>query len=193
METTDNSLKEMQQQMQLLKDKLEKQTIVNEQMMRKAVSKGINTLRSKARIPYFAGLAAILCTPSFYNLGCSLAFLIYSEAMILFCMAATVYTNRHIPNMEDNLVNAASQLTRFKQIHADWLKIGMPLLLVWISWLTIDLFSRVDMATAELYALMAGLGVGLLIGLLAGFKVRREMMDGAEELIAQINDLQDQR
>ena len=41
METTDNTLNEMQQQMQLLKDKLSKQTIVNEQMMRNAFGKGI--------------------------------------------------------------------------------------------------------------------------------------------------------
>ena len=46
METTDNTLKEMQQQMQLLKDKLAKQTIVNEQMMRKAYAGGIKDLRS---------------------------------------------------------------------------------------------------------------------------------------------------
>ena len=49
METTDNTLKEMQQQMQLLKDKLDKQTIVNDKMLRYAANKGINNLRIKSR------------------------------------------------------------------------------------------------------------------------------------------------
>ena len=190
METTDNTLMEMQQQMQLLKDKLDKQTIVNERMLRYAAGKGISNLRFKSRIPYIAGLAAMLCAPSFYNLGCSLYFIIYTELMMLFCIGATIYTNSHIPNMEGNLVTAASELTRFRKIHAEWLKIGIPLLTVWISWLIVDLVRGAEMSTQELIAMISGIGVGLFIGLGIGLKVRREIMDGAEELIGQINELQ---
>ena len=190
METTDNTLMEMQQQMQLLKDKLGKQTIVNERMLRYAAGKGISNLRIKSRIPYIAGLAAMLCAPSFYNLGCSLYFIIYTELMMLFCIGATIYTNSHIPNMEGNLVTAASELTRFRKIHAEWLKIGIPLLTVWISWLIVDLVRGAEMSTQELIAMISGIGVGLFIGLGIGLKVRREIMDGAEELIGQINELQ---
>lgn len=46
------------------------------------------------------------------------------------------------------------------------------------------------MSTCELLAMFAGIAVGLIIGLAAGLKVRRDMMDGAEELIAQIKELQ---
>ena len=190
METTDNTLKEMQQQMQLLKEKLDKQTIVNDKMMRYAANKGIKNLRFKSGIPYIAGVAAMLCIPSFYNLGCSLYFIIYSELMMLFCIGATIYTNSHIPNMEGNLVTAASELTRFKKIHAEWLKIGIPLLVVWVGWLIFDMIRGAEMSTYELLAMFAGIAVGLFIGLAAGLRVRRDIMDGAEELIAQINELQ---
>ena len=71
METTDNTLNEMQQQMQLLKDKLSKQTIVNEQMMRNAFGKGIKDLRSNYSVKTIAAIAGMLGCPSFYNLGCS--------------------------------------------------------------------------------------------------------------------------
>ncbi len=190
METTDNTLKEMQQQMQLLKDKLDKQTIVNDKMLRYAASKGINNLRIKSRIPYIAGVAAMLGVPSFYNLGCSLYFVIYSELMMLFCIGATIYTNSHIPNMEGNLVTAASQLTRFKKIHAEWLKIGIPLLTVWVSWLIVDMIRGAEMSTYEMLAMFAGIGVCLVIGLVLGLKVRRDVMNGADELIGQIKELQ---
>ena len=191
METTDNTLKEMQQQMELLKNKLDKQTIVNDKMMRNAIAKGLKSIRTKAAIPYFAGLAAILCCKSFYNLGCSLGFLIYSELMIVFCLGATWYTNCQIPKMDEDLLTAAGHLTRFKKIHAEWLKIGIPLLMVWLGWLIMDMFRSVDMSGAEVYALMAGIGVGLIIGLAAGLKVRRELMDGAQDLIDQIKDMQE--
>ena len=110
--------------------------------------------------------------------------------MMLFCIGATIYTNSHIPNMEGNLVTAASELTRFRKIHAEWLKIGIPLLTVWISWLIVDLVRGAEMSTQELIAMISGIGVGLFIGLGIGLKVRREIMDGAEELIGQINELQ---
>ena len=62
--------------------------------------------------------------------------------------------------------------------------------MVWLGWLVTDLFRSVDMSSAEVYALMTGIGVGLLIGLAAGLKVRRDLMDGAQELIDQIKDMQ---
>ena len=126
METTDNTLKEMQQQMQLLKDKLSKQTIVNEQMMRNAFGKGIKDLRSNYSVKTIAAIAGMLGCPSFYNLGCSLYFVIFGELMMLIALVATLYTNRLIPRMDDDLLTAAGNLTRFRKINAEWIKYGIP-------------------------------------------------------------------
>ena len=126
METTDNTLNEMQQQMQLLKDKLSKQTIVNEQMMRNAFGKGIKDLRSNYSVKTIAAIAGMLGCPSFYNLGCSLYFVIFGELMMLIALVATLYANRLIPRMDDDLLTAAGNLTRFRKINAEWIKYGIP-------------------------------------------------------------------
>lgn len=192
METTDNSLKEMQQQMQLLKDKLDKQTIVNGQMMRKAVSKGINNLRTKTRAIYLAGLAAIFGAPSFYNLGCSIAFVIFSVVIALLGMAAAAYKNRNIPDMEDDLLTVANKLARFKTVSADWIKIGMPILLVWFGVLLFDMHNRISPDSVEFRVLTSAIVLGVIVGVVSGLKIRRSILTSVDDLIDQINDLQDQ-
>ena len=190
METTDNTLNEMQQQMQLLKDKLSKQTIVNEQMMRNAFGKGIKDLRSNYSVKTIAAIAGMLGCPSFYNLGCSLYFVIFGELMMLIALVATLYANRLIPRMDDDLLTAAGNLTRFRKINAEWIKYGIPVMVVWLGWLIVELFSGEEFTAGQAYAMIGGIAVGLMVGMCIGLRIRREIMRGVDELMAQIKEMQ---
>ena len=189
METTDNTLKEMQQQMQLLKDKLDKQTIVNDQMMRKAYAGGIKDLRSNYSVKTIAAVAAMLGCPSFYNVGCSLTFVIFSELIMLIALGISIYTNTLIPKMDDDLLTAAGKLTHFKKINAEWLKYGILVLVLWLGWLVVELFSG-EVTTIGIYAMIVGIVLGLTIGMTLGLKIRRNIKKGIDELLAQIKDMQ---
>ena len=190
METTDNTLNEMQQQMQLLKDKLSKQTIVNEQMMRNALGKSIKDLRSNYSVKTIAAIAGMLGCPSFYNLGCSLYFVIFSELIMLIALVATIYANRLIPKMDDDLLTAAGNLTRFRKINAQWIKYGIPALVVWLGWLIFQLFSVEEFTTGQAYAMIGGIAAGLTVSMCIGLRIRREIMRGVDELMAQIKEMQ---
>ena len=190
METTDNTLNEMQQQMQLLKDKLSKQTIVNEQMMRNAFGRGIKDLRSNYSVKTIAAIAGMLGCPSFYNLGCSLYFVIFGELMMLIALVATLYANRLIPRMDDDLLTAAGNLTRFRKINAEWIKYGIPTMVVWLGWLIVELFSGEEFTAGQAYAMIGGIAVGLTVGMCIGLRIRREIMRGVDELMAQIKEMQ---
>lgn len=190
METTDNTLNEMQQQMQLLKDKLSKQTIVNEQMMCNAFGKGIKDLRSNYSVKTIAAIAGMLGCPSFYNLGCSLYFVIFGELMMLIALVATLYANRLIPRMDDDLLTAAGNLTRFRKINAEWIKYGIPTMVVWLGWLIVELFSGEEFTAGQAYAMIGGIAVGLTVGMCIGLRIRREIMRGVDELMAQIKEMQ---
>lgn len=189
METTDNSLKEMQQQMQLLKDKLDKQTIVNDQMMRKAYAGGIKDLRSNYSVKTIAAVAAMLGCPSFYNVGCSLTFVIFSELIMLIALGISIYTNTLIPKMDDDLLSAAGKLTHFKKINAEWRKYGILVLVLWLGWLVVELFSG-EVTTIGIYAMIVGIVLGLTIGMTLGLKVSRNIKKGIDELLGQIKDMQ---
>ena len=190
METTDNTLNERQQQMQLLKDKLSKQTIVNEQMMRNAFGKGIKDLRSNYSVKTIAAIAGMLGCPSFYNLGCSLYFVIFGELIMLIALVATLYANRLIPRMDDDLLTAAGNLTRFRKINAEWIKYGIPTMVVWLGWLIVELFSGEEFTAGQAYAMIGGIAVGLTVGMCIGLRIRREIMRGVDELMAQIKEMQ---
>lgn len=190
METTDNTLNEMQQQMQLLKDKLSKQTIVNEQMMRNAFGRGIKDLRSNYSVKTIAAIAGMLGCPSFYILGCSLYFVIFGELMMLIALVANICANRLIPKMDDEVLIAAQNLTRFKKINAEWIKYGIPVMVVWLGWLIVELFSGEEFTAGQAYAMIGGIAASLTVGMCIGLRIRREIMRGVDELMAQIKEMQ---
>ncbi len=189
MENNDNTLREMQEQMQQLREKLDNQKIVNERILKKSCRQTVSRLRFKSNLPILFGVAAMLLTPSLLNLGVSMAFVIFTWALMLVCIVATVLTNRHIPQMDRDLVTATQELTRFKKFHAEWLKFAIPMIILWVGFLCWDLFRNGDMDPILRYSFMAGVATGIVLGGILGFKIRRDQLNAADELLDQIEEL----
>ncbi len=190
MENNDNTLREMQEQMQQLREKLDKQKIVNEQILKKSCRQTVSRLRFKSNLPILFGVAAILLVPSIQSLGVSMAFVILTWVLMLVCIVATVLTNRHIPQMDRDLVTATQEITRFKKIHAEWIKFAIPMVILWVGFLCWDLFRNGDMDPILRYSFMAGVATGIVLGGILGFKIRRDQLNAANELLDQIEELQ---
>ena len=190
MENNDNTLREMQEQMQQLREKLDKQKIVNEQILKKSCRQTVSRLRFKSNLPILFGVAAILLVPSIRSLGVSMAFVILTWVLMLVCIVATVLTNRHIPQMDRDMVTATQEITRFKKIHAEWIKFAIPMVILWVGFLCWDLFRNGDMDPILRYSFMAGVATGIVLGGILGFKIRRDQLNAADELLDQIEELQ---
>ena len=189
MENNDNTLREMQEQMQQLRDKLDSQKIVNERILKKSCSQTASRLRFKANLPNLFGAAAMLMVPALREFGVSMGFIIFTWVLMLVCIVATILTNRHIPQMDRDLVTATQELTRFKKIHAEWIKFNIPMIIVWVGYLCWDLFRNGEIDPALRYSFMAGIGAGILLGGIVGFKMRRDQLNAADELLDQIEEL----
>ena len=189
MENTDTTLLEMQQQLQQLKDKLDSQKIVNDRLLQKSCNNSLNRLRSKSNLPILFGVAAILMSASFANIGISWAFIIFTDVMMLVCIAATILTNQHIPSMDNDLVTAAEGIRRYKKIHAEWIKFALPVLAGWLGWLIWEVVKNAGLSGTPFYGFLAGITVGIALGLILGFKLRREQLNAADELLAQLTEL----
>ncbi|MCR5709693.1 MAG: hypothetical protein K6G79_04340 [Bacteroidales bacterium] len=190
MENNDNTLREMQEQMQQLREKLDSQKIVNERILKKSCSQTASRLRFKANLPILFGVAAILLAPSLHSLGVSMWFIIFTWAVMLVCIVATLLTNRHIPQMDRDLVTATRELTRFKKIHAEWIKFAIPMIIVWVGLLCWDLFRNGNIDDPMLqYSFLAGIATGIVLGGIIGFKTRRDQLNAADELLDQIEEL----
>ncbi|MBQ6073779.1 MAG: hypothetical protein IJK90_07705 [Bacteroidales bacterium] len=189
MENNDNTFREMQEQMQQLREKLDNQKIVNERILKKSCSQTASRLRFKANLPILFGAAAMLTAPSLLNLGISMAFVVFTWVLMLVCIVATILTNKHIPQMDRDLVTATEELTRFKKIHAEWIKFAIPMVIVWIGFLCWDLFRNGEMDPILRYSFLAGVGTGIILGGILGFKIRRDQLNAADELLDQIEEL----
>ena len=189
MENTDTTLLEMQQQLKQLKEKLDSQKIVNDRLLQKSCSNTLTRLRSKSNLPILFGIAAILMSASFVNLGMSWPFILFTDVMMLVCIVATILTNQHIPSMDKDLVTAAEGIRKYKKIHAEWIKFALPVLAVWIGWLIWESVKNVGLTGVPFYGFLTGISVGIVLGLILGFKLRREQLDAADELLAQLTEL----
>lgn len=191
MENTDNTLLEMQQQLRQLKAKLDDQKIVNEKILRKSCSQTISRLKFKSNLPIIAGVVAMLAVPSLMAFGISFPFIIFTWVLMLICIAATIYTNQFIPRVDTDMVTAADGLRKYKKINAEWIKFGLPMAAVWVVWLVWDAVRNMEIQGMELYSFLAGIGTGIIVGAIIGLKIRRDQLNGADELLAQLQDLKD--
>ena len=189
METTDKTFIEMQQQMQQLRDKLESQKIINDRLLRNACRHNINRLRIKSSVPVIAGFAGLALIPFLKETGFSVWFLTVTGLLLVTAIGLTMYFKRFIPRVDGNLVSAAEDVARFRKINADWIKFGIPALVVWIALFVLDAWKYNPVIGANILPLVGGAGVGLLIGLLLGLKNRRDILRASDDLISQIGEL----
>ena len=189
METTDNTLLEMQQQMQQLRKQLDAQKIVNGRMLRQAMNQTANRLRFKYFVPCIFAVAGIFLSPALLSLGFSLPVVISYIVMMLAGVAATVIINVHLPRMDKDLVTAASEVSKFRKLNANWYKVGVPVGLAWLAFMIWDMVKNIGVDAEKLYGLIGGIAVGLIIGGLLGWKNRRDVLDAADDLLDQIDEL----
>ena len=63
-------------------------------------------------------------------------------------------------------------------------------MVVWLGWLIVELFSGEEFTAGQAYAMIGGIAVGLTVGMCIGLRIRREIMRGVDELMAQIQEMQ---
>ena len=181
----------MRQQMNTLKKKLEQQQIVDDHIIRQSMRKTANSIKTR----YYAIMAlSLLMIPYTYvifieRLGISLAFWIGTAVFMLVCCGATYYNslNVNIPNaMGRNLIEVSNRMARAKKFDANWLFFGIPAVIVWLGWLTWELYQQ-DAETARY--MFYGIICGGILGVIAGFRMHNKTQEQYQEIIDAIQDV----
>ena len=191
METSDNTILEMQRQMQQLQEKLSNQKIVNDRILRNSFRQTVSRLKIKSAVPIAMGCAGLALVPLLRHVGFSFFFLIVTDVMLLAAIVAVMLSRRHIPGLDKDLVTAASEITAFRKINVDWIKYSIPCFVVWLGLLVWDVTKNVQLGGEALYGFIGGGVTGLVIGGAIGLKNRRDILDGSDELLAQIEELKE--
>lgn len=187
----DTTFEEMRQQMAILKEKLEKQEIVNDSIIRQSMKKNASSILNRY---YIIAVLCLFLIPYGYWVFVklqhfSLAFWIGTCVFMLICFCATIYNGRFLHTtrrFDKDLVETRQAVARAKKLDRDWLFIGFPMLFVWLGWYFYEIHQQIDKDTT---AFFIGAAVGTVIGAAIGLSLHIKTQRQYQEIIEQIEDL----
>lgn len=189
-----HELEQMRSQIGILREKLEKQTIVNERHIRKSMKTKMSDINKTVTITIFLGVFALVyCTWFFYSQGCSLAFVLSTAVMLAVCLALTIVQRIVLGRVDlsrGNLVETAATLSKIKTHYQNWYKIGIPMLVIWFGWMLYEMTGILGTDSPMAIGFCCGAAAGGIIGGIIGFRINRKIAGKAAEILDQIDELQ---
>ena len=190
-----HALEQMRPLIGMLQQKLEQQAIVNDTHIRNSMKSKISDLNRTILGTIFAGIFAVIFAPvTFYVQGCSLIFVIATAIMLAVCLGLTIVQKINLGSMmdlsQDNLVETARKLSKVRTHYKEWYKIAIPMILVWGGWMIYEMVQVLGIESPTAIGFYCGAGVGLLIGGIIGARINRKVVRQANEILAQIEELQ---
>ena len=189
-----HELEEMRAQLGMLKDKLEKQTIINETHIRNSMKSKMSDINKTVTGTIIAGVFALCyCTWFFYWQDFSLAFVIATFVMLAVCLGITIAQRVILGKMDfsqGNLVETAEKLSKIKKHYQDWYKIAIPMIIVWFGWMIYEMLSIHGLESPMAIGFCCGALIGGVIGGIFGMRINRKVARKATEILDQISELQ---
>jgi hypothetical protein len=186
-------LEEMRSQVAILKQKLDKQAIISDTHIRNSMkSKRADMTRIVAGTIVAGVLALPYCTLAFYKLGFSWLFIGATDIMLAVCLGLTIMQNITLKKLDftqGNLVDVAEKLNKVKTHYHEWIKIALPMILIWTSWLVYEGITKMEQGPIQM-GFLTGAVIGILVGGILGFRINRKIVRKATEILDQIKELE---
>ncbi|MBQ5608940.1 MAG: hypothetical protein IIU85_01645 [Rikenellaceae bacterium] len=187
-----NELEQMRDQIAILRRKLDKETIINERLLRRAMHDKVRGITRDNRAMIIVGTIAIPYTYiAFQHLGLSMAFCIATVLLLAICVVATWWGQRglHADELLDgDVVSVGKKVMRLKQVNDSWLWYSIPLLVAWLLWFFWEVYQLVG-GTPQFkifaYSMIIGIILGGIFGLLNRSRIKRRI----REVLAHIEEL----
>ena len=184
-------MEQMRSEMSELKTLLGEQEIVNEKLIRRAMSTSYGKEKKSIRISIILATAAIppaclllpnLRYPIWFVAATVLFFLI---AAIASCYSLKRYASEDL--MNGDLTTVAETIVKYKRFGNNWLKFSMPFLILWLAGLFYYAIKGSSPGHAEM--LIAGGATGAVAGTVLGIINYRQSRKRMKEILSQIEEL----
>ena len=192
-EINNSELETMRAQIALLKDKLDKETIVSEKLLRDTMRHKARTINNNAWISVVASVFVIFWALTFLpSEGFSWWFTGATILMMLVCDFFTWKYHKDVnaKTMSGDLLTVAKVMKQLRDNYKKWLKYSIAMIAVWFVWFAIEYCIQLSdwrVAVIMIVALLIGLAIGGFIGL----KMHNAVIRNAEEIISQIEEGED--
>ena len=192
----DFELDEMRQQMAILKNKLEKQTIVDERIIRRAIKHSASTINKRYLVISIIALAMIPYGYwAFVKLnGLSISLWIASCVMMLLVVGFCFFNGRAMRDpllAEGNLHDTLHRVVAAKRRDNNWLWFGIPTVTAWTGWVGWEMAQKMGAEHFKFFMpfFIICIVAGIIIGLTVHFKTQRHFRD----IIEQIEDAEGEK
>ena len=190
----DFELNEMRQQMAILKNKLDNQTIVNDRLIRRAVKNSVSTINKRylvisiiafAMIPYGYWAFVVL---NELSIPLWIAMSVIMLAVIGFC----IYNGHEMRKndfVSNNLLDTKRKTLKAQKRDAMWPYFGIPVAIGWAAWAGWEMTQKLEGDFLKYFIpwFIICVTAGALIGLKVHFKTQRHYRD----ILEQIEDVED--
>ena len=185
--TEQQELETLRSQMDLLRKKLEQESIVNEKLMRETMKSKISTINRQGWISIVAAICMVLWFPLCFN-TLSTAFIITTIVFTAVDAIATWIIHKQVDErqlMSEDMRTVANKMKTLKKRYQWSTVIELPLVLAWCVWFCYEVIQM----TGEPWQFMAGaVAFGALIGFFIALKMYRKVIDNCDAIIRQIEE-----
>jgi len=189
-EINNSELETMRAQIALLKEKLDKETIVSDKLLRDTMRHKARTINANAWVSVGASVFVIFwALTTVPSMGFSWWFVGATILMMLVCDFFTWKYHKDVnaKTMSGDLLTVAKVMKQLRDNYKKWLKYSIAMISVWFVWLSAEFCIQLKdwkLALIMIIALLVGLSVGAFIGL----KMHNAVIRNAEEIIQQIEE-----
>ena len=194
MESNELEFGEMKNQLDLLRERLDKQIEINEKQLRRAIGEGLGSLRSRDRFGLiFCVVLTALMPLLFVVQGYGCLFVGATFVLLAFnslkAYLMKIDASRDIDRLD--LVSTSKRLLKYKHNNTIYIVYSMPVLMVWTLWYLYEICKRLQIDSASgcfimLSCMLFGEVVGGIIGY---FSFYRPSMRDADRVLNQIKEI----
>ena len=185
-------LNELREQLTLLNRKLEKQSIINHQLIRNSIKERISNINRTG----IALCALVIITTPFITisyallLNFSLTLNIFTCAFMAIALVYTIWSHWGLNSnlLNGDLITASSLILRTRRLYQRWSYFSYPWLVVWLCWNGWEVYTKIDNREMLLGIIVGGI-IGLIIGGIYGMRQRNKIYRNIDEMLQDIADL----
>ena len=188
-----NEISEMREQLATLKKQLNNQSIINERLIKEAISQKISHINRSGVV--FSALCAFYIPAGFVSfrmIGLSLPFCIATSLLFLIFLVGMIIGHHDLRNQtlhSGDLISTYKAVANTRKVYQNWRKWAVPLAVVWVAWGGYDIYTNVTQDVELLRTIAIAGSVGAIIGGYIGNIQHRKTLRATDEIMRQIEEL----
>ena len=202
METNNNSdfneLEQLREQMNSFKNRLDKQQIINERLVRNSMGSKMSWIKNFVWIEIII-VPIILFIMAGFHASAGLSWWLFGFLAVGLIIDATGdFIINRIPKsqlLSDDLVATSQRLMKMKKQRTKWFIAGMIFMIIWLVWFILEIVLRLDCKdqlpnyNIVVAIMVISIVVGALIGGFVAWLIFRKMQKTNNQIIEQINQV----